>query len=368
MHDLAQQLDAAKSHLREVEWSPLRSDAVKSRLHERRRRFTLSTVALGSATIAVAVAVAIVWFAQSGAPSQSSVVSAGQIELRDGTRAVQLGSRSALRLIQEDEDLVSFALDSGKGWFEVTPSATRRVQVVAQDVLVQVLGTEFVVEVTGGFVHVWVQRGKVKVSSEAGTIFLEKGEHQRFRTRDDEPGAVPESVDAGIAEVLMDEDFEEPEEVEDEDLASERTRIHIHDAGPTEAPKSQSEPALSPVDALWKRADAARRSGRFDDAAVALTELIYDHKKDPRAALAAFSLGRVLNDGGRSPEVAARAFAKARKLSPHGPLVEDALLREIEAWHDANDTRRVQSRTKKYLRLFPHGRYRKQILQMGEEP
>ncbi len=364
MTDLSQKFANAKQHLRPVEWSPERSDAVRRNIGRRRQRFTMSTVALGSAAVAVAVAVAIVWFAQRSEPNDVAIAPR-QIELRDGTRAAPLGSATSLKLLSEDESLVTFGLEAGKGWFEVTPSRTRRVEVLVRDVRVQVLGTEFVVEVKDEFVHVWVHRGKVSVASTSGTVVLSKGEHGTFAAdAEEEKESASIETDAGVAKAVAAVDAGMEAEG-----AKVREREGEADAGAQTIESLPAEVSLNTsetVETLWKRADTARRRGDAETARRALAELLNEHEEDPRAALAAFSLGRVLLDSGHSAKTAARAFAKARKLSPEGPLVEDALLREIEAWHHDGDSRRVKSRSKKYMRLFPKGRYRKQIREMGE--
>jgi len=366
MRDFADSFANAKEHLRPVDWSQARSENVRARIEQRRRRFTLSTVALGSAVLAVAVAVAIVVFAQQGASKHKAVAAEGQIELRDGTRAVALDGSSDLRLVHEDETQVSFAMESGKGWFEVTPSATRRVEVTIKDVRVQVMGTEFVVEVQGEFVHVWVHRGKVEVTSDAGTVFLEKGEHGKFLSHENRTDEARGPADAGVADQA--DAYVPAEEPKDEPAPPMHIREVPADVPPLPQLAPKPVPPMDAVSVLWRHADEARSRGQHKKAIAALTELINIHGDDPRSALAAFSLGRVLVDANESPKTAARAFAKARKLSPEGPLVEDALLREIEAWHDARDTRRVEKRAAKYLRLFPHGRYRNQINEMRETP
>lgn len=389
MSNLASRVDEARSSLRPVEWSPARSEAVRKRIHRRRRRFTLSSWALGSSALAVAVAVAIVWFAQGGSlglePELArletpSLRPTAQIELGDGTRAVHLGSASKVRLVSETEALVSFSLESGKAWFEVTPSETRQVAVQIEDVRVEVLGTEFVVELEGEIVHVWVHRGKVLVSSSGKQLTVKAGEHRQFPAKNKTEDKVETPVEDEV--VLAPKPVKKPQPITKEP-ALPRPPIAKEKAepkAPVDIETADEEPlvpkvevALTPVPAseevaeLWKKADAGRLSGNKDQAISALTKLLGKHKDDPRAALAAFTLGRVLIDANRSPVVAARAFAKARKLAPAGPLVEDALLREIEAWFEAGDTRRVQKRSEKYYRLFPKGRYLKQVRELGEE-
>lgn len=376
MTDVSQKFANAREHLRPVDWSAERGESVRKRIHKRRRRFTLSTVAVGSAALAVAVAVAIVWFAQKSTTTDQVAAEPSQIELRDGTRAAALGSGTSLTLLTENDSLVTFALDAGKGWFEVTPSQTRKVEVLVRDVRVQVLGTEFVVEVKGEFVHVWVHRGKVSVASQEGTVVLTKGEHRKFRSEDgdDDNGEDEDAIGEAIADVVILDAGAIEERIESD--AGPATNVaptvqsRDRDSGPLESKDAPRHELVKPdaVDTLWKRADAARRRGDTKEARASLTELLNTYEEDPRAPLAAFSLGRVLLDSGHSAKTAARAFAKARKLSPDGPLVEDALLREIESWHHAGDSRRVKRRSEKYLRLFPKGRYKKQIREMSEEP
>tara|TARA_R110002096_G_scaffold435826_2_gene663525 strand:- start:40198 stop:41358 length:1161 start_codon:yes stop_codon:yes gene_type:complete len=383
MTELSKKFADARKHLRDVDWTPERHSAVHRNIGRRLRRFTLSTVAVGSAALAVAVAVAIVWFAQGSSTERRVAVAPSQIELHDGTRAAPLGGASSLKLVSENDSLVTFSLEAGKGWFEVTPSRTRRVEVLVRDVRVEVLGTEFVVEVKGDIVHVWVHRGKVSVASKSGTVVLRKGEHGTFETEDDRERSDPEALaengedeasvvaedgasaaanaDAGVGKTPSER------EASNDGLKPSETRTREIEMMPLPVEEPPSPVAAQPdaVDTLWKQADAARRRGDLKIARSILTQLLNEHEDDPRAALAAFSLGRVLLDSGSSAKTAARAFAKARKLSPDGPLVEDALLREIEAWHDAGDSRRAEKRSEKYLRLFPSGRYRRQIRDMG---
>ncbi len=360
-------LGEAVSHLQPVRWSRERQEAVRGAIHRRRRRFALSTVGLSSAAVAVAVAIALFWLAQGQRDnSERTLTTTGDspppasLALRDGTRAVSLSAMSEVRLVRESPEVATFALERGKAWFEVTPSRTRRVEVRVHDVHVEVLGTEFVVEVRGEDVHVWVHRGTVAVHSGTSKVLLETGDHESF------PKTAP-VVEKARSEVSVVEDSSKPKG---------ETRQGMKPTAPQPGPDAPEaivpipdETTLEPptVDELWKRADGARKRADYGAAIAALRTLVNGYPDDGRAALAAFSLGRVLLDSGGSAKTAARAFAKARKLSPEGPLVEDALLREVEAWLLAGDMRRVRSRTKKYLRQFPNGRYRKQVLAMAVE-
>jgi transmembrane sensor len=81
------------------------------------------------------------------------------------------------------------------------------------------------------------------------------------------------------------------------------------------------------------------------------------HASDRRAPVAAFTLGRVLLDQlGRAAEAAA-AFQSARRLWPGGPLAEDALAREADAWDRAGRPERARALATEYLRAYPQGRH-----------
>ncbi len=384
MSELHKEVEELREKLRPVHWSGERSDSVLRSIERRRRRFAISTVALGSAVLAMAASIAIIWFAQ-GRSTQARELASSQpivprqvdsapkgIELGDGSRALGLGGSSTLVLVSETETRVSFSLDSGKAWFDVKYSDTREVEVVIQDVRVVVSGTEFVVEIVDGYVHVWVHRGQANVRSPDGERSLSKGEDYRFTARnakdvprEEELLEVPETVDEKMPVPVR--ESERAKAKENGEIAKSVEAVVEEEVVEPEAAEPEAAVGNAPVDGvseLWARSDAARRSGQDATAIRALATLVNEHAKDPRAALAAFTLGRLLVDSNQQHSTAARAFAKARKLAPNGPLVEDALFREIEAWYAANDKRRAEKRSEKYVRLFPKGRYRRQIQEL----
>jgi transmembrane sensor len=104
-------------------------------------------------------------------------------------------------------------------------------------------------------------------------------------------------------------------------------------------------------------AAVARLSAHPGEAVAPLRKLCDAYPNDKRAPVAAFTLGRVLlDDLGRASEAAA-VFEKARVLWPSGPLAEDALAREVEAWKRAGNTERVRTLAEQYLRQYPGGRH-----------
>ena len=123
--------------------------------------------------------------------------------------------------------------------------------------------------------------------------------------------------------------------------------------------------AGAPADLLLL-ADVARLSHHPGDAVAPLDRLLRDHARDPRAPLAAFTLGRVqLDDLGR-PREAAGSFRRAQQLDPEGPLAQDALAREVEAWSRAGEAQSARERARLYLERYPGGRRVRSVKRYGE--
>jgi transmembrane sensor len=108
---------------------------------------------------------------------------------------------------------------------------------------------------------------------------------------------------------------------------------------------------------LMLAADAARLSGHPAEAVRPLRAVCDRHGGDRRAPVAAFTLGRVLLDELGQPAEAAAAFRKASALWPSGPLAEDALSREADAWQQAGRVDDSRAAAGKYLARFPKGRH-----------
>jgi len=102
--------------------------------------------------------------------------------------------------------------------------------------------------------------------------------------------------------------------------------------------------------------DVARLSGHAAAAVAPLSRAVALHPDDPRAPLAAFTLGRVHLEDLGAPRDAALAFARARELAPDGPLAEDALAREVEAWSRAGEAGTARSQAMIYTQRYPRGR------------
>jgi transmembrane sensor len=260
----------------------------------------------------------------------------------DGSTAMPLGAReTSLAVVEDTPQRVVVALAKGGARFDVIPRPGRLFLVRAGEVTVSVLGTAFSVERVADRVGVAVTRGAVQVDWGVGARRMAAGEDGWF------PPLVV-SPPTGAA---------------DADAKGKASRPVRHGGAArklaTSAPPStvaeSTAPAVPPAadqhaDAakLMADADRARLAGRFEDGAALLQRLIREHPGDPRAPLAAFSLGRLLVGELGRPAEAAQAFARARALAPDGPLANDALAREAEAWARAGDPDRARAREAEY--------------------
>lgn len=113
-------------------------------------------------------------------------------------------------------------------------------------------------------------------------------------------------------------------------------------------------------------ADVARLSRHPADAVAPLSRLLREHAGDPRAPLAAFTLGRVLLDELGRPREAAQSFLRVQELDPDGPLSQDALAREVEAWSRAGEGASAHARALQYVQKYPTGRRLRSVRHFGE--
>lgn len=339
-------------------WDERDVERVWQGLKRKRRR---RAVAAGVGVAAVATAAAAVW-ALLVVPGRDAIVQPARppappspsqpshrdeaVRFADGSTAVPFGGyEGSLAVIEDTPQRIMVALAKGGGRFDVVPRPERVFSVRAGEVTVSVLGTAFSVERVADRVGVTVTRGTVQVDWGAGARRLAAGEDGWFPPLVVSPAAAEEPAEGPAKEAGP--------------VRHKRKRVDDGAATPSPSPTVEpAEPAVPPVpDAakLLADADRARLAGRFEDGASLLSRLIREHPGDPRAPLAAFSLGRILLGELHRPAEAAQAFARVRALAPDGPLAEDALAREVEAWARAGNLERARARGAEYLRLYPNG-------------
>jgi transmembrane sensor len=330
MADWLARAHAANAALGDIVPGTTDGDALRARIGARLgRRKLLRRAALGGAGLALAGALLVLSTAPRtrlelpsttapaltlpAPPNVPLAEPSDGSRLADGSRAIALDAATVLVIDRDDASETHVTLSTGAARFEVEPRAGKPFVVHAGEVSVHVVGTRFVVTRSSeGRVEVSVEHGEVDVVSTSTRVHLRAGERRVFETAT----AATEKV-ASVA------------------------------------PKREPKPDAAGE--LLATADLARREGRVDAAVMALETLLARHASDPRAASAAFSLGRVLLEARHEPEAAAAAFARVATLEPGGPLVEDALAREIEAWARAGALPRAQSLARVYLRRYPDG-------------
>jgi transmembrane sensor len=323
------------------------------------------------------------------------------------------GKASQLHVLQESPSQTVIAL-VGTAQFDVVHDESRQFRVETAGVAVEVLGTRFLVEELGANVRVTVQQGVVHVLWAASDKYLGAGQSELFpRQSADASAETPASLgpsapaaahaEAGMTpgparagtrkSPLRGERATPPSPAESppaapvpppasSGLPSWQALAHegqfeqayrITYGPPDDAagahhggePSLLREREVSPGDLLLL-ADVARLSHHPADAVAPLSRLLREHAADPRAPLAAFTLGRVLLDDLGRPREAAQSFVRAQQLDPDGPLSQDALAREVEAWSRAGEGQSARARALQYVQKYPAGRRLRSVRHFGE--
>lgn len=344
MSNLLERVRRAGSDAR-PSWTPERAAA--NELAMRQRAHSQGRVrVLGGVAVVAALVIAVLTLRPALRPT------GGVIHFADGSTAVPLDGDSRLIVTSVTPALLSSTLVRGGFRFRVTHDPSRVFRVVAGAVQVEVLGTEFSVQhAPHDRARVEVYSGRVRVSANGQRTELVAGESGEFPAPP-EPKA-PAATTPPSQPALPTAGAPPPRQA-----AAKRAWIHLAQSGDYDgayaALKRTREVARGPVE-LMLAADAARLSHHAQDALAPLRALVAQYPGDPRAPLAAFTLGRVLLEDLGRPHDAAAAFARARDLAPRGPLAEDALAREVEAWSRAGELAPARERADEYLRRYPSG-------------
>jgi len=408
MADLSQQVQSAGSHVT-AHWTPQRAQDVLMQLQaqkgKRRQQRKVGVVLLllaviGGGLLGLRRPVPMSPLAQPAGKDEGKVV-----QLSDGSLASTLDSSSRLTLLSTQPDQVRILL-RGAASFQVAKNPKRLYRVETERVAVEVLGTRFVVkELLDRRVHVAVAEGRVRVLWDKQQRELGPGSSSEFPIPLEHP-----QPDSGTAPPLPASDSAVPVEAAREAsvAAAESTsrpgfvplraarvsavgspKLGLVPAAPApESWKSLAEQGkfelayhqafkrnstdgflrdgdLDPADLLLL-ADVARFSAHPSDAVAPLQQLLRQHPKDPRSPLASFTLGRILLDDLGQPREAAQSFRHAEELDPEGPLSQDALGREVEAWSRAGEQSAARSRAEEYVRRYPSGRRLRSVRRYGD--
>jgi transmembrane sensor len=338
---------------------PARTQAVWQRLRDRRPSRALPVMALA---LAASAAVGMLWLA-SRAPddseSRSPVASqqparatATALSLRDGgaiparvtttdaprtlrlsdASTIELGVASELSALVSTPTAFATELLRGRVTVEVTPGGPRRWSVRAGSVEVHVIGTRFSVERVEQEVVVRVEHGVVGVTGETvpeGAQQLRAGQSLRVRAESEAPAPVTTTPSTAAASA-------EP-------------------AVP--APPRAVAPVAAPsADQLLAAADRARASGKLEQAASSLAQVLELHASDPRAPLAGLTLGRLYVQINRASD-AVSALERATQLGLPKALSEEGTAFLVLAYARAGRVDEARAAAARYRAAFPYGRW-----------
>ncbi|HET7538556.1 MAG TPA: FecR domain-containing protein [Polyangiaceae bacterium] len=317
-------------------------------------------------TAAVSGAAAGSLFWQKSRPSSVPVAGAGEhalladakLETKSDELSVTLNDGSSLKLRAQSEvqvhssqsSSIALQLTRGELWCDVTHRDERKFKVVAGDVEVRVVGTQFSVKTLAGAsprVEVSVTRGVVEVSSArrpgvvarvgAGQSWIQDAASAPHAS-ESAPTAEPGSGDA------TQPDATQPDATQPDAKA----------ASASAAPSAMTAGIPSARD-LFERAAESRRAGDPAAAAHAYEELLRLHPGDARASLSAFELGRLRMDrlGDLGGAITALERAVATNIGPS--FREDALARLVSVYASKGNVAACQRARDRYLSSYPTG-------------
>jgi len=323
---------------------------VAQRLDERPSR-AMRWLALGTVVSGLAVG-AFFWLRSppSSGLSEHALLAGAKLETKSDELAVTLSDGSSVKLRAQSEVQVqnsqssSIALQLARGelWCDVTHREERKFKVVAGDVEVRVVGTQFSVKTTAGpnaRVEVSVMRGVVEVvSARRPGIVARVGAGQRW---------IQDAESAPPAPVRPPASAVEPESSEPA-----KREPPLPSAG---AAPPVTSAAIPSGRELFEKAAESRRAGDAAAAAHAYEELLRLHPSDARASLSAFELGRLRMD--RLGDLAGAITALERAVATNvGPSFrEDALARLVSVYASQGNVAACQRARDRYLSSYPAG-------------
>lgn len=366
-----------------TDWSAPKLDALYLGTRRRaRRRQQLRGAAVAAVLLAAGGLVAV---RLRPAGEGGAEVAMTRVEVAsDGDVAVLHGGEQVRTLaVSGEETRISLLL--GQAHFDVKPQRGRVVHVEAGRVVIDVVGTAFVVERRPGEVRVEMEVGTVRVHDRSGTRVLKAGEVGLFEDAPEEAALAPapaaEEARAPLAAAPEPAPEVAPVAAPPKVLRPASKRAPRAETAPAwrelaqagafdeawAALKTSAPPRDEPED-LLRAADVARLSGHPREALAPLQRVVAGFAADSRAPLAAFTLGRLWLEELGSPRQAAEAFARAQALAPGGPLQADALAREVESLSRAGDGAAAKARAADYLAKYPRGARAGDVKRWGALP
>ena len=393
---MSERNDAVRAALAQVgdTWSSTRTERTLPGVRQRlRRKRTQRGLAVTCAVGAVAAAAALGWFtlkpqtvdrlAQLSRGNSQPAAAAGprHMQFEDGSLLELLDASTRVIVDEVTTERVTLQLLRGSARVDVVPRKERAFRVRCGEVSVEVLGTAFELVRQAERTRVSVLRGRVAVRWPEGSMQLAAGEAGWFPKSAAE-SLQPTAAGSAPASLLPPQPAAAASEAP---ASSRRSHAHapsrrgsVHEATwQAQAERGewkraydlmeQSQEVVSDdVQELLLAADAARLSGHPAQAVPFLRRVTEQHRRDPRASLAAFTLGGVLLHQLAKPREAEAAYARARSLALSPALAQDALARQVESAQRAGDTVRMRELAREYLRRYPDGRRVQWVRQLSE--
>jgi hypothetical protein len=259
------------------------------------------------------------------------------VSLVDGS-ALQLAARTRVALARNQASAVSLRLEHGEVKCEVTHRPERPFTVVAGDVEVRVVGTQFSVKLTPE-----AEGPRIEVSVLGGVVEIRSGR---------EPG-IASRVAAGQSWTQLPRTRAvEPAPAAPPALVEEPSKPEAVSSAP---PSASALPGGPSARELFEKAGERRRAGDAASAARAYEELLKLHPGDARASLSAFELGRLRMDrlGDTAGAIAALERAVALNVGPS--FREDALARLVSVYAARGNFVACRRARDRYLQSYPNG-------------
>ncbi len=354
-NDYQHVLDNARSHIT-PKWDNVRALRVYAGIApKRRRRRRMQSLVVSMALLGVGYLSAPLWLfdppPQQGIAAKSTTPpSTPATNLSEKKAPVLIAGGKAWAAHHKEEPYIIGRNASGTMVIEQPPGLVRYqnlgtplspVLLRANSLSIEIAGASFTSEVTKRAVTIGVQEHTVLVQQDHGWFALGAGETRQFgtaRSTENIPQEVPHQEEA-IPAITPRQSSAQPHKL----------------SAPNEPPPHREGPAS--IDDLMLEADRYRLQKDTQRAAALLRRVISSWPNDPRAILAAYSLGNVLLNSDSAPQEAALAFSQARTLNPQGPLAEDALMREIEAWTQGKEHERAIRLLHVYKNTYPQGQW-----------
>jgi ferric-dicitrate binding protein FerR (iron transport regulator) len=285
----------------------------------------------------------------SGSRAEARLETAGDslsMTLVEGSK-LSLAAHSEAQLQSNRASAVALVLTRGKLSCDVTHREGREFTVLARDVEVRVVGTQFSVQAEGGDdprIEVSVVRGVVEVQSKrrpgivarvaAGQTWIQRSEAS--------------AAHAGSSSLVV---------AEGQARAADAAAPAASQASPSPASAAAPPPMPAGPTAreLFEKASERRRAGDALSAARAYDELLRTHPSDARAGLSAFELGRLRMDRLGDSAGAAVALERALALNVGPSFREDALARLVSVYATQANFAACARARERYLASYPGG-------------